>query len=178
MESIIKVGRREFNSDTFLEAVKNSKTYSEVCDNLGMNKTVQTTINTLKEVISDLGIDIKHFTYKYTISDKLGKASIKEYNFSENNQQYYDTFKNSFDKITSWQQYKVDNGSFLEALNEKDFATITIADIENYVNSKNAGEQTKNNCKAHIRSMMIYAVKNNINGAFDKVSKDILVYLI
>jgi len=178
MESTIKIGRREFNSDTFLEAVKNSKTYSEVCEKLGMNKSVQTTINTLKDVISSLNIDIKHFTYKYTISENAGKSAIKDYNLSKDNQKYYDAFQSSFEKVTSFQQYKVNLGPFLESLNSKDFASITVNDIENFVNSKNASEQTKKNAQAHIRSMMIYAVKNDINGVYDKVSKDMLVYLI
>jgi hypothetical protein len=178
MESSVKVGKRIFDYNTFAEAVKDSKTYSELCEKLGMNKTVQTTITALKEAITAHEIDIKHFTYKYTIGPERVSTSIKEYQLAPINQIYYDNYKDSFDKVTSFQQYKVTIGDFLEKLDNKDFATITAADIETYVDSKHGSEQTKRNAKCHIRAMMIYLVKNDIANAFTKASKEVLVYLI
>jgi len=178
MESIIKIGKSEFLTDRFIEIVKNSKVYSEVCETLGLNKTTQTTINNIKNAITNLNLNTSHFTYKYTVSDKVGGQNVKEYSLSETNQKYYDAFQNNFDKLISWQQYKVHCGVFLESLKDKDFATITIEDLENYVNSLTGSQQTINNSKAHIRSMMIYVVKNNIAEAFEKVSKEMLLYLI
>lgn len=178
MESNVKVGRRIFEYNTFAEAVKDSKTYSELCEKLGMNKTVQTTITALKEAVSAGNFDISHFTYKYTINPERVSTAIKEYHLCEINQRYYDSYKDSFDKVTSFQQYKVTIGDFLEKLDSKDFATITATDIETYVDGKHGSEQTKRNAKCHIRAMMIYLVKNDIENAFAKVSKEVLVYLI
>lgn len=177
----VKIGRREFDYSTFETAVQNAKTYSEVADNLDLNKTVQTTINFIKEKVAELGLDTTHFTYKYVITDALlqaAKENRKQFNISEVNKEYYSAFEQSFDKVTSWQQYKVSAGAFLESLGRKDFATITVRDLETYVDNKKVGENAKKNCKAHIRSMMAYAVKNNVSGAFDKVSKEMLIYLI
>lgn len=46
-QSKVKIGRREFDYNTFIIAVQKAKTYSELCESLEMNKTVQTTINVL-----------------------------------------------------------------------------------------------------------------------------------
>jgi hypothetical protein len=46
-----------------------------------------------------------------------------------------------------------------------------------YVSKKNS-EAMKNNVAAHIRSMMMYVVSNNINNAKETVSKDMLIWLI
>lgn len=182
IEQIIKVGRREFDYNTFTNTVKQVKTYSELCESLGMNKTVQTTINTLKDKVIELNLNTDHFTFKYTKTDKVLQAAqhnTKQFNMVGINQMYYKEFEKSFaGKNASWQQYKVHCGDFLEKLGDKDFATITVQDIENYVDAWNASEKTKANCKAHIRSMLIYIIKNNIENAIDKVSKEMLVYLI
>jgi hypothetical protein len=181
-QSKVKIGRREFDYNTFIIAVQKAKTYSELCESLEMNKTVQTTINVLKERIAELKLDISHFTYKFNISDKMlqsAQHNTKQFNIIGVNRIYYDLFEKSFSgRHASFQQYKVHIGDFLEKLGSKDFTTITSQEIESYVSAWNSGEKTKANCKAHIRSMLIYAVKENIENAIDKVSKEMLVWLI
>lgn len=107
-----------------------------------------------------------------------GKFKTKQYFLSKINREYYNDFKDSFDKITSWLQYKVHCGDFLEQLGNRDFATITVEDIENYVDNYKGSKQTKANCRSHVRSMMIYIVKNNVGGASSRVDKKMLIYLI
>jgi hypothetical protein len=181
-QSKVKIGRREFDYNSFITAVQKAKTYSELCESLGMNKTVQTTINVLKERIAELKLDTSHFTYKFNISDKMlqaAKNNSKQFNITGVNKTYYNLFAESFSgRHASFQQYKVHIGDFLEKLGNKDFATILPKDIENYVSAWDSGEKTKANCKAHIRSMLIYAIKENIENAVDKVSKEMLVWLI
>lgn len=175
MTDIITIGRRTVNFNDFVEAVKNSKRYTEVCDYLGFNRTVGSTKDAIKQQIETLGIDISHFEYKYTKSEKYDQAAIqkrKTFNISPINQPYYNIMEQKFeDKPQSWGTYKVDVGGILEYLGEKDFATITIKEIEDY-----AGE--KKSAVLHVRSMLISAVKENVNDAVEKVSKDMLVWLI
>jgi hypothetical protein len=181
-QSKVKVGRREFNHNDFTNAVHKAKTYSELCELLGMNKTVQTTINALKEKVVELNLNTDHFTYKFNISDKMLQAAqhnTKQFNIMGVNKTYYNLFEKSFaGKPASWAQYKVHSGDFLEKLGDKDFATITIKEIEDYVSAWGSGEKTKANCKAHIRSMLIFVVKENIENAIDIVSKEMLIWLI
>jgi len=116
---------------------------------------------------------------KYTMSEKVLKVKaehIKQYNLLTVNQTYYEAFKSKFgDKITSWVQYKVDIGAFMERIN-RDIATVSISDIEQYVSE--AVGKTRNNKTAHIRSLLQYIIKNNIEQAKEKVDKDLLIYLI
>lgn len=178
----IKVGRREFDHNTFIEAVQKSTTFSGLCESLGMNKTVQTTINVLKEKVAELNLDTSHYAHKYNISEKVlqsAQHNTKQFNLVGVNKTYYDLFEQSFSgKPASWAQYKVHSGDFLEKLGSKDFATIIVQNIENYVEAVDASEKTKLNCKAHLRSLMIFIIKENIEGAVDKVSKEMLVWLI
>lgn len=181
-QSKVKIGRREFNYNSFITAVQQAKTYSELCESLGMNKTVQTTINVLKERIMELNLDTSHFTYKFNISDKMlqaAKNNSKQFNITGVNKTYYDLFEKSFSgKPASWAQYKVHCGDYLEKLESKDFVNATVKEIEDFIDSLSSGEKTKLNCKAHLRSLMIFIIKENIESAVDKVSKEMLVWLI
>jgi site-specific recombinase XerD len=93
---------------------------------------------------------------------------------------YYNSLEQEFEfKKTSFTTYKPNIGAFLEFLGERDFATVTVTDIEDYVREhKDGSESTKKNCIAHLRSLMANAVKKNINNAVDKVSKEMLIWLI
>ena len=102
---------------------------------------------------------------------------IKIHRISETNINYIERFKSSV-KESSWLQYKVSCGGLLELLNEKDLSRISVSDIENYINSKTCGEAQKKNTKAHIRSMLSYAVKNNIGDIANKIDKSVLIYLL
>ena len=80
----------------------------------------------------------------------------------------------------SWLQYKVDTGAFLESLGQKLLTSITVDDIENYVNNHNKkdNDKTANNKRAHLRSLLIFCVKNDVRGAKSKLNREVLVYLI
>jgi hypothetical protein len=154
--------------------------YSDVCETLGMNKTVQTTLNALMEVIADMELDISHFTYKYNKTEKFfNSISKKDYNLSANNQIYMESFEHNADiKETSRNSYRSGIGMFLKHLRSVDCATIPVSIILEFLNNIHGSEATKMNTHAHIIALMRYIVKNNINGAFDKVSKEVLIYLI
>jgi hypothetical protein len=115
---------------------------------------------------------------KYTKSEKfyaVQPLKVKQFNLSSTNQVYYNSFESKFEgKPGSWAQYKVTVGDYLEKCD--DFALVTVADIENYVNSHD--EKIKHNKEAHLRSLMQWIVKNDVNGAMAKVSKEMLIYLI
>jgi LysM repeat protein len=175
---IIKIGLTEVKYTNFVQAVKESEKISDVCYNLGLNGTVQTTRNNVKAAIEELNLDINHFKYIYHKSE-LNNKPEKEYELSVVNKLYYDAFKESLTK-SSFTQYKVNIGDFLEKLSATniDFANIKIKQIEDYANSKQGNEATKKNCMAHLRSLLIFIVKNNINNAMKRVSKEMLIWLI
>ena len=103
---------------------------------------------------------------------------VKEHKLSEVNEKYYNSFKSKFkDKEASWRQYKVDVGAFMEKYQE-DVARVKITDIQAYAIDNSKNEKTKSNKEAHIRSLLQWIVKNNVEGAKDKVDRDVLVYLI
>lgn len=167
------IGRRSVTLENFVNTVKSSKRYTEVCDKLGFNSTVSTTKQAIKEKIEELQLDITHFDYKYTKSEaheESTKNRVKQFVLSFENQIYYDSFESNM-KSASFPTYKATCGNFLEQLGNKDFAIIDITDITEYT----AG---KKNAEAHLRSLMIYIVKNKIGGAVEKVSKDMLIWLI
>jgi site-specific recombinase XerD len=103
------------------------------------------------------------------------------FSINPNNQIFFDSFRDKFkDSPLSLLQYKVDCGAFLESLGQKLLTSVTVEDIESYVNNhnKNDNEKTANNKRSHIRSLLIYATKNDIRGAKTKISREVLVYLI
>jgi len=127
----------------------------------------------------------------------MGK--IKEFNVSNtNNQMYMALFEQSFiqrDAQSSWNQYKVNIGDMLQELDTRDFLTVSYEEIEKFANEKEVrdysytkegledkewkqAEKAKKNCRSHIRSLMIFLVKNDINNAVEIVSKETLIGLI
>lgn len=181
--SIIKIGRRELDTETLQQAIKDSKRWSEVCDNLGWNSTVRTTVTAIREKSKELGLDTSNIIYNYTKDegyDESVKSRMKTFNIVEINKGYYDAIeaKKNSEKENSFITYKPSVGAFLEFIGEKDFSTVTVEEIETYVKNKEGSESTKKNCMAHIRSMMLTAVKENVNDAVEKVSKNMLIWLI
>lgn len=179
----VKIGKRLVDYSNFVEAVQRSKRYKEVCERLGFNSTVSTTRDAVKEQITKLGLDTSHFEYKYTKSEgyaEAAKSRMKTFEISDINQMYYDSLEQEFEsKKTSFITYKPNVGAFLEFLGNKDFATVTVTDIENYVREhKDGSESTKKNCTAHLRSLMANAVKKNVNNIVDEVNKEMLIWLI
>lgn len=140
---------------------------------LGFNKSVGSTQKAIQEQINNLKLDTTHFKpcmYSKEYLAEKAITSVKTFTLSKDNQQYYDSFKQTI-TAKSWITYKASVGNFLEFLKDKDFATISDTEIMNYV-----GERY--NAKSHIRSMMMYIVSNDINNAKQKVSKDMLIWLI
>lgn len=171
----INIGKRKIVLRDFINAVEKSKRYTEVCNYLGFNPTVATTKQAIKERIEELGLNTEHFEYKYTKSEGYEDAikfRRKEFNICPINQAYYNSMEQKFaDKPQSWGSYKATIGNFFEKIGNKDFATMTVKEIEPYI----AGRKM---AVMHIRSMMITAVKENINNAVEKVNKEMLVWLI
>lgn len=100
---------------------------------------------------------------------------VKEFEISKTNRIYYDEFLARFGK-QSRATYKVDAGAFLSELGTNDFAKVTPARIQRYIDSRRPGQQK--NAAAHLRSMMMYVVKRDINGAAEKVKKETLIWLL
>lgn len=99
----------------------------------------------------------------------------KEFAISNVNRGYYDHFLGKFDPA-SRATYKVSIGAFLGEIGTNDFARVTPARMLRYVETKSPAQQK--NSLAHLRSMMMYSVKNNINGAAEKVRKETLIWLL
>jgi len=166
----IAIGSRSVPENQFVTAVKNSRSVRQVCDNIGFNSNVSTTLNYIKEQIANLGLDTAHFKKEYTCDhEAISERRLKTFTLSKDNEIYFEAFKASVSD-TSWFTYKATVGNFLEGLN-KDFATVTPEEILSFT-------ENKPNRNAHIRSMMIYCVNNNINDAVEKVSKQTLIWLI
>jgi hypothetical protein len=166
----IKIGRSIFDYNIFKNAVKSATRLKEVTKKLGLNPSVGTTNRNIEAKIKELGLDTSHFTYSYTKSEKFyDNRNTKQYNISPINLPYVKAMQNKFDP-QSWNTYKCSLSNFLESIGEQDFATITPEQIERYTDKKNT--------ISHIRSAMITAVKENVNGTMEKVSKSMLIWLI
>lgn len=172
----LSIGRRTVNTDQFIQAVQNSKSAIEVCKAIGFNETVCTTINMIKESIQALQLDTAHFKAPLNRerTDKFNayqEQRIKSFKLNDNNRAYYEAFEKSIsDK--SWATYKSSIGNFLESLGDVDFAkTMNTNKIDSYTKGKP-------NTESHIRSLLIYIVANDINGAKAKVYKDMLIWCI
>lgn len=99
----------------------------------------------------------------------------KEFNVSKVNQAYFEKFLDKFDP-KSRATYKVSVGCFLSEIGTNDFARVSPARMLRFVEAKSSAQQK--NSIAHLRSMVMYVVKNNINGAAEKVKKETLIWLL
>jgi hypothetical protein len=172
----LTIGRRTVNTSQFTQAVQNSHSAVEVCKAIGFNETVCTTVNMIKECIQALQLDTTHFKTPLNRerTDKFNayqEQRIKSFKLNDNNRAYYEAFEKSIsDK--SWATYKSSIGNFLESLGDVDFAkTMNTNKIDSYT-------QGKTNAESHIRSLLIFIVANDINGAKAKVYKDMLIWCI
>lgn len=102
-------------------------------------------------------------------------GQVKEFEISKGNRIYYDTFLSKFE-TKSRVNYKVSVGGFLSELGTYDFARVSPARIGKFVDKQRPGAQK--NVLAHLRSMMMFIVKNDIAGAADKVGREMLIWLI
>ena len=170
----VQIGRRSVDKDAFISAVKESRSLMEVTRSLGFNDTVPTTRKMIKEQIEAMKLNTEHFKAgnRFTEQEleKMAQKNIKAFTLSKGNQTYYDAFKATIAQ-GSWGTYKASIGNFMEQLKDKDFATVTEEEIVAFTGNRD-------NPNAHIRSFMMYIVSNDINNAKQKVSKDMLIWLI
>ena len=73
--------------------------------------------------------------------------------------------------------YKVDLGAFLQEIGTNDFARVTPARMWKYA-TENRPVRQRRQAVIHLRAMLSYAVQRNINGAQEKVDREMLVWLL
>jgi hypothetical protein len=173
----IKLGRREVNNDLFIQAVANNNKITDICVAIGFNPTVVTNRGNIENKILELGLNHSHIKFfGRREKQEFVERRIKTFSLSNDNQIYLDEFLSSLAE-KSMATYKASCGNFLEEVGEQDFITVTKGRILEFAGRKNT-EAMQRNVEAHLRSMMIYCITNNINGAVDKVSKEMLIWLI
>jgi hypothetical protein len=176
MNEIIKIGKTTFLKEKFVSIVSSAKSFPDIAEKLGLNKTVTTHLNNIKIVCEQEGINTSHL--------KIWKSEnyctpMKQYSLCEDNQAYFDAFEtNEAVKESSKSAYRSGIGMFLESLKRTDCADITVDVVENYIINKEGSEATKINAQAHVMALLRYIIKNDVNGAKERVSRDLLVYLI
>jgi hypothetical protein len=170
----LAIGRRLIDKETLINAVKtvnsNHGKISDVLTLIGFNPTVSTTRQMVTAAINELNLDysgIRKFGYS---NKESTQKRIKTFKLSKGNQLYLDRFLNSI-KPESRATYKASCGNFLQELGTNDFARVSPERMLKFA------EGSKANI-AHLRSMMIYCIKNNINEAKSKVSIDMAIWLI
>lgn len=171
----VKIGKKEFTNEVFIDAVSKGNTLPEICRLLGLNDTVVSHKDNVRKAIQSLELPTLHIK-RYESNPEVSLNKIKSFTLSETNQNYYNTFLSTITE-SSQPNYKSSCGNFLELIKDQDFVTVTEQQIIDFANTKNSQAQI-NNTKAHLRSMIIYLVSNDINNAKAKVSKDMLIWLI
>lgn len=172
----IKIGRRELDKKLFIQAVATENSLTHIIEALGWNPLPTSTRWDVTAKIEELGLDTDHLKKKKIVHEEEIQARVKQFNLSEDNQQYYDEFLSSITE-RSMATYKSSIGNFMESIDSQDFITVTKEQIIEFADTKNT-EAMKRNVEAHLRSLMIYSVNNDINNAVDKVSKEMLIWLI
>jgi hypothetical protein len=174
---VVKIGRTEVDKDLFITSVANARTLPDICKSLGLNPSVVTTKQNIKNRIYELGLPTKHLVYfDFKPSEELMQKRVKTFKLSKSNADYMNRFLDSLPE-QSRSTYKSSCGNFLEGLGTNDFTRVSPKRIMDFANQKKT-ESMKNNVMAHIRSMMIFCVNSNLNEAKEKVSKEMLIWLI
>ncbi|MDD4779208.1 MAG: hypothetical protein PHT02_01200 [Tissierellia bacterium] len=179
LTNIIRIGKSNYTIDQFTTAVNNSSRFTEVADKLGLNKQMSPHIRTIKDYIEQLQIDTSHFTYTYNKSenyDQKKQEHSKQYNITDNNRHYLEEFKNFFDKPACYINYKCTIANFMEFI-QKDITEMSLKDMESFL-SDTENENTRNNKTTHIKGILTYIVKNNVNDCCETISKDALIAII
>lgn len=119
----------------------------------------------------------------YTKTEKFYKANeakIKNLDSTIENEKYWELFKaEKFpeDKQKgSMAQYKCSIFNFMEYIN-KDIALASVEEIESFIDSQE-NENTKKNKIAHIKAILTFIVTENLNDAVNRISEELLMYLI
>jgi len=171
------IGRREVSKDLFIQSVKTANKLTDVIEGIGFNPKPSTTRKAVANLIDELALDNSHLhKYGFTQKDEIIQSRIKTFKLSKWNQQYLDRFLLSLQE-KSRATYKASCGNFLQELGTNDFTRVSPERVIKFSNTKNT-EAMRNNVAAHLRSMMIYLVTNNINEAKEKVSREMLIWLI
>ena len=173
---VVKIGKREVDKEVFIQAVANNKSLTHVIEALGFNPLPTSTRWNVTAKIGELGINTDHLKKKKIVHEEEIQARVKQFNLSKDNQVYYDEFLSSLAE-RSMATYKSSIGNFMESIDTQDFITARKEQILEFADTKNT-EAMKRNVEAHLRSLMIYSVNNDINNAVEKVSKEILIWLI
>lgn len=175
----VKIGKKEFEYDTFVDAVRQAKRLKQVNENLGLNPSSSSVKEKVEEKIKELQLDTSHFVCVYHKSpsyERSIQARTIKFNVSKVNQLYMDSFLDSLSEI-SRTQYKYTIGNYLEMIGKQDFVKSTEQQFTEFINGKK-NKATRSNILCHLRTFMIYVVNNNINGAIKKVDKQMLIYLL
>lgn len=169
---IIKIGRsKEILLDDFKTIVANAKFYRDICRELDIDPGNTATI---KKRIAQYGIDASHLEQRYPVTEEFlrsRKESQRTFSLSADNEKYFSDFRGTFDNQESWNTYKATIGKFLESLGDKDVATVSFDEILSFVaDSKDQA--------SHLKSLLTYIWYNDINGAYEKVDRDVLRWIM
>jgi len=177
--NIIRIGKTNITPEQFITAVKASTRFTEVADKLNLNRQMTQHIRGIKDNIEQLQIDTSHFTYKYTKSENYEQKkqeNAKQYNITENNKKYIEVYQKSFDKPACWINYKCSILNFMEFI-DKDITKMNLNNLEAFLNGVD-NQNTRDNKTAHIKGILTYLVKHNVNGCRQNISKDTLMAII
>ena len=87
-----------------------------------------------------------------------------------------EAFKESFDKTACYINYKCTIANFMEFI-KKYITEMSLKDLEAFL-SDTENENTRDNKTAHIKGILTYIVKNNVNSCCETISKDTLIAII
>ena len=102
----------------------------------------------------------------------------KNFNVHPNNQVYFKGFASTFKNPVSWMQYRVTVGAFLASLGQKGLASVAVEEIESFCNGDGYTESKIATSRIHIRCLLGWAVKNNVNNFAEKVTRSVLIWLV
>ena len=173
---VVKIGRREIDKEVFIQAVANNNSLTHIIQAIGLNHVPTSTRHNVAAKIEELGLNTTHIKAKNKVNTEAYQSRVKTFKLSKSNQNYLDKFLSSLQE-RSQATYKATCGNFLQAIGTNDFVKISPKRIMDFANTKNT-EAMRNNVTAHLRSMMIYCVNNDISAAVEKVSKEMLIWLI
>lgn len=100
----------------------------------------------------------------------------KTYRLSEINNKYYSSFLKSFTP-RSRAAYQNDIGSYLQWIGN-DCIIYPPRKVYEFANSKALSGGGNKYTVSHIRSMLLYLVRNDVEGAAERVTKDTLLWLL
>lgn len=155
----------EFLIDVFKSAVADSKSMNNLLEILKLTKS-QSNKDKIDAGITLLGLNTSHWIYTLTEQGKKGRANTRrtELKTSSVNEKYSQEFEKFFGE--NWDKYKSAIWDILETIGEKDFATVSVNEIQDFLDK---GENRTNRCN-FIRSLMRFIIEYNISNAKEKVA--------